>query len=119
MELKQLTDAIKARADFSNVGMILAHTGIVRSTSRDGREVSGLKVRVDHDRLTEIVTAAGRRPGILDVRVWINEEKDLSVGDTVMHLVVAGDFRENVLRTLETTLNDIKGTVTSKTEYFI
>jgi molybdopterin synthase catalytic subunit len=36
-----------------------------------------------------------------------------------MVLVVAGDIRENVIGTLEKTLNAIKTTVTSKTEYFI
>jgi molybdopterin synthase catalytic subunit len=36
-----------------------------------------------------------------------------------MMLVVAGDIRENVIETLTDTLNAIKSTVTSKTEYFL
>ena len=36
-----------------------------------------------------------------------------------MVLVVAGDVRENVIAALEETLNTIKTTVTSKTEFFI
>ena len=35
-----------------------------------------------------------------------------------MMLVVAGDIRENVLATLTDTLNEIKSSVTSKTEFF-
>jgi len=35
-----------------------------------------------------------------------------------MLLVVAGDIRENVISTLRDTLNAIKTTVTSKTEFF-
>jgi len=99
--------------------MVLCHNGVVRATSRDGRKVSGLRVAVDHDRLDNILQNARQTPGIVDVQVEIAEDRDLSVGDDVMVLVVAGDIRENVIRTLENTLNDIKTTVTSKTEYFI
>ena len=43
----------------------------------------------------------------------------MTVGDDVMVLVVAGDVRENVIAVLEETLNEIKTTVTSKTEFFM
>ena len=36
-----------------------------------------------------------------------------------MLLVVAGDIRENVIAVLTDTLNQIKTTVTEKTEYFV
>jgi molybdopterin synthase catalytic subunit len=119
MELKTLIDAVKERPDFDQAGMILAHNGVVRGTSRDGRKVSGLKVHVDHDLLATILEKNRKRPGILDIQVWINENNDLSVGDDVMYIVVGGDFRENVIAALESTLNEIKTTVTQKTEYFI
>ena len=118
MELKTLMDIVKNRPDFDQAGMVLAHNGVVRGTSRDGRKVSGLKVHVDHDRLAAILEKERRRPGILDIQVWINENTDLVVGDDVMYIVVAGNFRENVIASLETTLNEIKSTVTQKTEYF-
>ena len=82
------------------------------------RQVSGLRVAVDHDRLNTILQKARQTPGIVDIQVDIAEDRDLSVGDDVMVLIVAGDIRENVIRTLEQTLNDIKTTVTSKTEFF-
>jgi molybdopterin synthase catalytic subunit len=41
------------------------------------------------------------------------------VGDDVMVLVVAGDIRDTVIAVLERTLNAVKSTVTSKTEFFI
>jgi hypothetical protein len=37
----------------------------------------------------------------------------------VMMLVVAGDIRENVIAALTDTLNAIKHTVTTKTEFFL
>jgi len=50
--------------------------------------------------------------------VEIQEEQKLAVGDDVMFLVVAGDIREHVIHTLQTTLDAIKSTATQKTEYF-
>jgi len=119
MNAADMLQSVKSHPDYHRAGMVLCHNGVVRATSRDGRKVSGLRVAVDHDRLDNILQNARQTPGIVDVQVEIAEDRDLSVGDDVMVLVVAGDIRENVIRTLENTLNDIKTTVTSKTEYFI
>ena len=119
MELTQWIEKIKRHPEFHKVGMILAHNGVVRGTSRDGRRVSGLTVSVDHQKLNEIVEAQKKVPGIIDVIVEIYEKKHLSVGDDIMLIVVAGDVRENVIAVLENTLNSVKQTVTRKTEYFI
>jgi len=99
--------------------MLLAHNGVVRDTSRDGRRVKGLRVGVDHRRLEQILAEQRQRPGIIDIRVAIAEDRDLAVGDDVMVLIVAGDIRENVIAVLSDTLNRIKTTVTEKTEYFV
>lgn len=119
MDLQTLMAQIRRRPDFDRVGMILAHNGVVRGTSRDGRKVSGLRVSVEHDRLREILARERRTPGIVDILVYIAENQDLSVGDDVMLLVVAGDVRDTVISTLERTLNAVKETVTRKTEFFV
>jgi molybdopterin synthase catalytic subunit len=119
MNIAKLLNAVKQNPRFDQAGMVLCHNGVVRATSRDGRRVSGLRVAVDHERLDAVLTTARRKPGIVDVQVKIAADRDLSVGDDVMVLIVAGDVRENVIATLEETLNAIKTTVTSKTEYFI
>ncbi|CAB1077524.1 Molybdopterin synthase catalytic subunit MoaE (EC [Olavius algarvensis Delta 1 endosymbiont] len=110
---------IKSHPEFDKAGMVLCHNGVVRATSRDGRQVSGLRVAADHDRLQQIIAEQKQNPGILDIRVEIAENKDLSVGDDVMLLAVAGDIRENVIAVLTETLNLIKSTVTTKTEYYL
>jgi len=120
--MKTLTDVvnnIKRHPHFSRAGMVLIHNGVVRATSRDGRAVSGLRVSVDHNRLAAILASRRHLPGIVDIQVDIAEDTDLSIGDDVMFLVVAGDVRENVIHVLEDTLNAIKSTVTHKTEYFV
>ncbi len=119
MNITGLIDTIKKHPDYDNVGMILCHNGVVRSTSRNGRKVSGLKIRVDHVKLRHVIQEHKKRPGIIEILVQIAENKDLSVGDDVMLLVVAGDIRDNVIATLKDTLDDIKTTVTSKTEFLI
>lgn len=119
MNLNNLIDAVKKHPDYDKTGMILCHNGVVRSTSRDGRQVSGLRIAVDHEKLRNVITENKKRKGIIEILIEIAENKDLSVGDDVMFLVVAGDIRDNVIEALKETLNDIKTTVTTKTEFFV
>lgn len=119
MNIADFIDAIKKHTDYEKVGMILCHNGVVRGTSRDGRKVSGLKVAVDHEKLRQIIQEQKKRPGIVEILVQIDENRNLSVGDDVMLLVVAGDIRDNVIAALKDTLDAIKTTVTQKTEFFV
>ncbi len=118
MNADSLIGKIKTHPAYDQVGMILCHNGVVRGSSRDGRRVTGLRVAVDRERLAQVLTEQRSRPGIVDVQVDIAADTDLSIGDDVMLLVVAGDIRENVIATLTETLNAIKTTVTAKTEFF-
>ncbi len=118
MDINALVEQIKRRPDYHKVGMILCHNGVVRGTSRDGRNVSGLRVTVKHTQLEQVICTYKDRPGIVDILVQINADRDLKVGDDVMLLAVAGDIRENVTATLSEALNAIKSKVTTKTEYF-
>ena len=119
MDINELIESIKKNPEYDKVGMILCHNGVVRGTSRDGRAVRGLKVAVDHQKLKQVVSEQKKVAGIMDINVEIAADRDLIVGDDVMLLVVAGDIRENVIAVLTDTLNLIKSTVTSKTEYFV
>lgn len=119
MEIMNLIDVIKKHPDYHRAGMILCHNGVVRETSREGRKVSGLRIRVDHKRLKQVIDTHKTRPGIIEILVEIAEDRDLSVGDDVMLLVVAGDIRENVISTLKDTLDDIKSSVTEKVQFFV
>lgn len=116
MDVTELIGRIKAHPDYHKVGMILVHNGVARGTSRDGKAVSELDVRVDRTRLEEIISEMKMRPGIIEILVEITEGK-LKVGDDVMLVAVAGDFRENVFAVLIDTINRIKKEVTQKTEW--
>lgn len=117
MDTQHLIDTVKKHPGFDRVGMILCHNGIVRATSRDGRRVKGLEVRVDHDMLNRIIAEGRRKPGIVAVEVNIAENRYLTVGEDVMLLVVAGDVRENVLSALQSMLEAIKKKATRKIEH--
>jgi len=119
MDINKLMQEIKTHPGFDKAGMVLCHNGIVRSTSRDGHKVRGLRVAADHKKLKQILTEQKQKPGIIDIKVEIAENRDLVVGDDVMLLLVAGDIRENVIAVLTETLNLIKSTVTQKTEYYL
>ena len=118
MDLNAMIQKVKAHPDMGKAGMILAHNGIVRESSRECRPVTGLKVTVDHGRHDAIVEEARSRQGIVEVLVTIEEGRNLVVGDDVMGIVVAGDIRERVIETLTETLYRIKTEATSKEQFF-
>ena len=115
MSLLKMIRKIKAYPDYHRVGMILCHNGVVRATSRNGKAVTELTIRVNRERLQEIIAEIKRRPGIIEIFVEIKEGK-LRIGEDVMYVVVAGDFRENVFSALMDTVNLIKKDVTQKIE---
>ncbi len=119
LNIMHLMDKVKSHPDYHKTGMILCHNGVVRSTARDGRSVSGLRVNVNHKKLEQVIRKGKSMPGIVDIQIEIAGDKDLAVGEDVMVLVVAGDIRENVINALKETLNAIKSTVTSKTEFYV
>ncbi len=118
MNMESMMNQIKKHPDYHKAGMILCHNGVVRATSREGDEVTGLKVSVDHKKLDEIIKEQKKRPGIIEILIHINEERELVVGDDVMFLVVAGNIRENVIESLTDTLNRIKREATTKKQFF-
>ncbi|PKN35179.1 MAG: molybdenum cofactor biosynthesis protein MoaE [Deltaproteobacteria bacterium HGW-Deltaproteobacteria-19] len=115
MNLMDMIQSVKSHPRFSEAGMILCHNGVVRATSRDGRPVSQVTVRADRERLASIVAEIKGRPGIVEVLAEVREGT-LRVGEDVMYVVVAGDFRENVFAALMDAVNMIKAGVTRKTE---
>ncbi len=115
MNLSILVEKVKKHPEFYKAGMILCHNGVVRATSRDGRPVSEVSVRVDRKRLEVIIGEIKAMTGIVEVLAHVNEGT-LKVGEDVMYVVVAGDFRENVFDAMIAAVNRIKADVTSKTE---
>lgn len=107
---------IRQQADPRELGMILAHNGLVRATSKDGKEVRGIQLSADNARLTELIRLYSAKEGIAAVRVWLNEGR-LQVGDTIMYVAVAGRFRTDVLPAFESLVAAIKTEVVREQEF--
>lgn len=119
MDQNSLIEQVKAHPEFHRVGMILTHHGVVRGTSRDGRKVSGVSLRVNRDQIEGIIEFEKKSPGIVEILVKITDKQELSVGDDIMVIVVAGDIRDHVLSCMARMIDSVKQMVTSKTEYFV
>jgi molybdopterin synthase catalytic subunit len=99
----------------AGIGMMLAHRGVVRGTTRAGDPVRGMDLRVDRDRLAQVVSEAQTLPGVFAVRAWVNEGR-LTVGDDIMKVLVAGDIREHVFGALQQLVAAVKTGVVTETE---
>ncbi|MBP8625256.1 MAG: molybdenum cofactor biosynthesis protein MoaE [Syntrophorhabdales bacterium] len=108
---------IKAKTNPDELGMIVVHNGIVRGTSRDGRQTKGIRLSCYRDILGKYIDSVKKHEGIADIRVWINEGI-LRVGDDIMFILVAGRFRTDVLPMLQEVLTKIKKEFIQEEELF-
>lgn len=117
MDISKTIAELKKDPDFSqNVGMILVHNGVVRGHSRaDKAQVECVEVTPDLERMEELRREYEQKPGIYKI---LTEAKSgrLEVGDDVLFIVVAGDFRENVKAALSELLDRIKSEAVMKNE---
>jgi molybdopterin synthase catalytic subunit len=104
-------EEVKQRTNPEELGMILVHNGIVRGTSKSGKPV----LLYDQKRLDSVVPNFEQRPGVIEVKVWINSG-NLKVGDNIMFLLVAGRFRTDVLPVFEELLTVIKSEIVTEKE---
>ena len=108
-------EEVKQKANPEELGMILVHNGIVRAISKSGKPVRGMKLSYDQKKLNSVIPIFKQRPGVVEIKVWINEG-DLKVGDNIMLLLVAGRFKTDVLPVLEELLSVIKREIVTEEE---
>jgi molybdopterin synthase catalytic subunit len=118
MDLNKMIERMRKDTDPSQVGMITSHLGVVRRTSRNGREVLNIEVAYDQQAIQAIIRDIRKMPGIADVLVETREGR-LNVGEEIMAVVVAGDIRENVFPALMSAVNRIKKEASRKKEYCV
>jgi molybdopterin synthase catalytic subunit len=117
MDINKMIDKLKMHPDFSRMGMIASHLGIVRGTSLNGREVKEIEVEFHQDKIHKIAKDAKQLPGIIEVLIETFGGR-LKVGDEIMFVAVGGDIRDHVFPALVETVNRIKKEGTSKKEIF-
>lgn len=70
----------KRQSDTGELGMVLVHRGIVRTTSKAGGLVTKMNLTYDAERLDALLGTFRAQKGITEIRVWINEG-ELAIGD--------------------------------------
>lgn len=107
----------------AEVGMFLAHNGVVRRTPKakvrqgidDGTQVTGMEFSYDDGKVQEVIAETKNREGIFYVRVWLNEG-ELEVGDDIMYVLIGGDIRPNVIDALQFLVGKIKNECVTEIE---
>jgi len=115
----------KADASAAKCGMYLFHNGTVRETAKAAVRcgeaglppVSGMVFSCDAEKMSEAVRMANMMDGIYYVRVWMNSGS-LSVGDSIMLVLVGGDTRPHVVAALEALVEELKTNCVTETEVF-
>ncbi|MCP4677952.1 MAG: molybdenum cofactor biosynthesis protein [Deltaproteobacteria bacterium] len=120
MNISEEIARMKREPEFSqNVGMILAHNGVVRAWSRQGRDqVTRLEVEPNHDKIETLRAEYEGKPGIYKILVEARSGV-MEPGDDLLFIVVAGDIRENVKPVLAELLDRIKSEAVRKTEHTV
>lgn len=97
------------------IGMYLTHNGVVRKTARamvrkgetDTKPVTGMKFSYDEKKVNSVISQTLQMPGIFFLRIWL-AEGELSVGDSIMQILIGGDIRPNVIDGLQYLVGRIK-----------
>ena len=109
----------------SQCGMFLTHTDVVRVTPkrqvREGAkglgDVAQIEFSYDAAGVDAAVKEALTWPGVYYVRVWLNEGT-LSVGDSIMYVLIGADIRPNCIDALQKLVGKIKNDLVVETEIY-
>lgn len=113
----------KASENAAQVGMWLTHNGVVRETPKqqvrkgvdDGSIVERLAFGYDKDKVIAAIDEAKQMEGIFYVRVWLNQGT-LSVGDSIMYVMIGGDIRPHTMSCLDALVGEIKSHCVTEVE---
>lgn len=106
---------IKESSNKKNLGMVLVHNGIVRGTSKDGKNVTSMKVDYDEKKLEKLKSKILEYEFVEAIEIYINKGK-LNVGDDIMFVVLAGNNRKRLLPLFENIIEEIKQNIVKEIE---
>ena len=115
----------KASENADKCGMFLAHNGIVRITPkaqvREGVEGLGEVAQVDFSYdaqgVEDAIAEAPTWEGVYYVRVWLNEGV-LSVGESIMYVLIGADIRPHCIDALQKLVGKIKNDLVVEKEIY-
>jgi molybdopterin synthase catalytic subunit len=123
--MDQWISEAKADTDADKVGMYLFHNGIVRSTAKSKVRyndhnvgpVVGMLFSYDSEKVAAAVRATEKMDGIHFVRAWLNSGI-LTVGDSIMYVLVGGDIKPHVVDALQYLVEKLKTECVSEKELY-
>lgn len=114
----------KASPQARECGMFLTHNGVVRATAkaqvRQGKPmppVAQVDFSYDAAGLDAAVAEALTWEGVHYVRVWLNEGA-LSVGDSIMYVLIGADIRPRCVDALNRLVGHIKDNLVVEREIY-
>lgn len=115
----------KANPISAQCGMFLTHNGVVRITPKaqvregaaDLPQVAGIEFSYDAAGLAQAEAETLAMDGIYYVRTWLNEGL-ISVGDSLMHVLIGGDIRPHVVDALQALVGRIKNELVIEKEIY-
>jgi len=121
----QWLEEVKADPKAALCGMFLTHNGVVRVTPkklvREGVEglgnVEKIEFSYDAQGVEQAIQEALTWPGVHIVRVWLNEGI-LSVGDSIMYVLIGADIRPHAIDALQGLVGKIKTDLVVEKEYY-
>ena len=124
--LDQWLEEAKKDPNASQCGMYLAHNGVVRVTPKaqvrqgqtDLNPVDAVEFSYDEAGVNAAIEDALTWPGVYYVRVWLNEGV-LSVGDSIMYVLIGADIRPNCIDALQKLVGKIKNDLVVEKEIYI
>ncbi len=123
--MDQWLEEAKASDVAEQCGMFLVHNGVVRVTPkaqvREGKEglgdVAQVEFSYDEAGVAAAVEEALTWPGVYYVKTWLNEGV-LSVGDSIMYVLIGADIRPNCIDALQKLVGKIKNDLVVEKEIY-
>ena len=108
----------------ANVGMFLAHNGVVRQTPKakvregidDGSAVKEIEFSYDAAMVERAVAETYKMEGIYYIKTWLNQGL-LAVGDDIMYILIGGDIRPHVVEALQFLVGKVKTECVTEVEH--
>ncbi len=116
IQVDSIINEIMENAEKEKIGMIATHIGIVKGIN-EGKRVKSMKVYFYRDKLSRIIEDVKKREGIMEVKVKVNEG-ELSAGEWIMVVMIAGEKRDIVFSALIDAVERIKKEATKKEEVY-
>ncbi len=115
IKFEDLINSVKLNPNISESGAIVTFTGIVRKTSKDGKQVKSLKIdaydELANQSIEKICSELKLKTGIIDIRI-IHLKGEFDISDDLVYVVVATAHRQEGFEALRTAVERYKKEIT-------